>query len=559
MKQKNLSGRHQSSYLVIDDFELITRRMRWLAIYTLVLCFPFDPPRTYLAYGLAVLAMVYNLTRYSTVIMRSRWYSSTLGMLLADNLFLAVMLGLLGDVKTPFTGFIVMTVITAGYRYKLQGTLTVVALQLLWIAYILSHPWFVPIHLTDIQGGIITAAVLVGVGVFVERLTRLEHQERDSLEKLSHELEAGHKHLLTLVNSLSDVIFVVDEHGRVSDYNDAAADLCAYKGEMQTQAFVSVLQLKPHVNMDAKPVDLLKTSGPQHRRDLSVQDKNGAVTDLDITVQPVQLDGMKTTDYVIVCKDITKERSFEEERSEFISVASHELRTPITIMEAALSTALLAKDKLDESTRTVMEQAHTHCLYLASIVKDLSLLAEASNDNLPVTFERIDPGKLLKQMAADFKSQAQQKNLELKIEIAPDTPLVLSTQNHIREILQNYITNAIKYTPSGTVILRVKPTGRDGVIFSVRDHGIGISPSDQKHLFTKFFRSEDYRTRQTNGTGLGLYLCMELAARLNGKVWCESELNSGSEFFLEVPPVSHLKRDRREVVKAEVADLVQGI
>jgi PAS domain S-box-containing protein len=397
------------------------------------------------------------------------------------------------------------------------------------------------------------------VGVFVERLSRIERLEKDRLQKMSHELEAGHKHLQTLVNSLNDAIFVVDEHGRVSDYNDAASDLCDFRGEMRTKPFEKVLVLKPHVNLDAKPVNLLKNNDPQHRRDLSVQDRNSAVTDLEITVQPVQLEGKKTTDFIVVCKDITKERSFEEERSEFISVASHELRTPVTIMEAALSTALIAKDKLDESTRTVIEQAHTHSLYLASIVKDLSLLAHASNDNLPMTFERIDPAKLLTQIAHDFEGQAKQKGLMLKVGIADGLPVVLSTENHIREILQNYVTNAIKYSPSGTIDIGVTASKHDGLIFSVKDNGIGIASADLKHLFTKFFRSEDYRTQQTNGTGLGLYLCKELAQRLNGKVWCESELNKGSTFFLEVPPVSHLRRDQGNVVKAEVANLVEGI
>jgi PAS domain S-box-containing protein len=544
---------------VANDFELITLRMRWLAIGTLFLCYPPDMPRVYLAYALALTAALYNLTRYSSVFMRSKWYSSTLAMLVVDNIFIAALIALVGDAETPFTGFMVWTIITAGYSYKLRGTLIVVAVQMLWVFTVLSHSAFVPVHLTDIQAGIATAAVLIGTGIYIERLTRMASREKSSLEKLSHELEAGRKHLLTLVNSLNDAIFVVDDHGRVTNYNAAAEYLCEYSGDMLTQSFAKVLPLRPHVTPDSKLVNLLKTSGPQHRRDLSVIDKNGAITDLDISVQPVLLEGKKTTDYIIVCKDITKERSVEEQRSEFISVASHELRTPITIMEAALSAALLSKDKMDEQTRTVLEQAHTHCLFLASIVKDLSMLAEASNDNLPIQLVRVNPADLLKQMSKDFEAQAKQKGLKIKVETQTDVPVVLSTENHIREILQNYITNAIKYSTEGAITLRAKPSNRNGVIFSVQDTGIGISPSDQKHLFTKFFRSEDYRTRSTGGTGLGLYLCKEIAQRLNGKIWCESELNKGSTFYLEIPPVSHLGRDQGEVVKAEVANLVEGI
>jgi signal transduction histidine kinase len=114
----------------------------------------------------------------------------------------------------------------------------------------------------------------------------------------------------------------------------------------------------------------------------------------------------------------------------------------------------------------------------------------------------------------------------------------MSTERHIQEILQNYLTNAIKYSETGTVHLQAAKAQNGGVVFSVKDTGIGISPKDQKYLFTKFFRVEDYRTRKTSGTGLGLYLCRELAARIGAKVWCDSKLNEGSTFYLEVPPFS---------------------
>ena len=491
--------------------------------------------------------------------MRSRFYSSAMLMIAVDNAFIALLIGLIGDVSTPFSAFLVFMIIHAAYRYKLRGTLTVVGMQLICISLVVSNPWYSPLELSQTRSGLLIAAVLIGLGVFIERLTHIEREEKDELELMSNEIEAERKHLVTLLDGLNDAIFVVDSYGRVLNYNAAAEELTSASGDIHGKQFSEIFKLYPHVDRGGKAVNLLKKTGAQHRRDLSTKVAGGAVVDLDISIQTVRIEGMKTTDYVIVCKDITKERTLDEQRSEFISVASHELRTPITIMEAALSAALLSRDKLDKQTLTVIEQAHRHCLFLASIVKDLAILAEAGNDNLPIQIERVDPHKLLKQITNDFEAQAKQKGLAFKVVVEPETPIILSTENHIREILQNYITNAIKYSPDGTIIVRAEPSNAGGVIFSVHDNGIGISPSDQKHLFTKFFRSEDYRTRATGGTGLGLYLCMELAQRLNGNIWCESELNKGSIFFLELPPASRLSRDQREVVKAEVANLVEGI
>ena len=111
---------------------------------------------------------------------------------------------------------------------------------------------------------------------------------------------------------------------------------------------------------------------------------------------------------------------------------------------------------------------------------------------------------------------------------------LVTSRLYLHEILQNFVTNSIKYTKKGGLVLSAKPiTG--GVEFSVKDTGIGISKSDKKRVFDKFFRSEDYRTRESNGTGLGLYVTMKLAKIINAKLRVESAINEGSEFFIEVP------------------------
>lgn len=545
--------------VLLDDYERVSRRGRWFGLITLVLIYPLNLPSTPYVHALLAVYALCNLSRHIPYFLRRPVFASPLTMLVIDNIFVALMIALVSNLNSPFAWYAIFPIISAAYRYQLKGTLLVVALQLGWSMLIIRLMPFPPVYLDNYRALLVAAMVFIGLGLFVQGLTTADRTERNELKSLGRELENGRSQLLTLLNSLTDAIFVVDDRGRIQDHNAAAPGLCSGRGDLHGRSFLSALELHPHINPAGKPVNLLKQSGPQHRRDLCVQLGSNAVIDLDITVQPVQVEGRRAPNYIVVCKDITKERSLDEQRTEFIAVASHELRTPITIMEAALSAALLSRDKMDEQTVTVIEQAHTHCLFLAGIVKDLAILAEASNDNLPVQFERIDAGHLLRQMADDFTAQAKQKNIRLTVVVAENTPMVLSTQNHIREILQNYITNAIKYTPAGTVTLRAEASKRGGVLFGVHDKGIGISPTDQKRLFTKFFRSEDYRTRQTGGTGLGLYLCMELAQRLNGKVWCESELNKGSVFFLEVPPVSNLSRDQTEVVKAEVANIVEGI
>jgi signal transduction histidine kinase len=105
---------------------------------------------------------------------------------------------------------------------------------------------------------------------------------------------------------------------------------------------------------------------------------------------------------------------------------------------------------------------------------------------------------------------------------------------YLEEILQNFITNAIKYTQKGSVTLRIRKT-REGVHFAVKDSGIGISKADQKRIFEKFYRSEDYRTRESSGTGLGLYVVQKLSHKLSTTIEVSSQLNHGSEFSFTLP------------------------
>jgi signal transduction histidine kinase len=114
--------------------------------------------------------------------------------------------------------------------------------------------------------------------------------------------------------------------------------------------------------------------------------------------------------------------------------------------------------------------------------------------------------------------------------------LLKSSRLYVREILQNFITNAIKYTQAGSITIGAKQQ-KDGVLFEVIDTGIGISKGDQERVFDKFFRSEDYRTRENNGTGLWLYVTMKLARLIHAKIDLESELDKGSTFNIFVPSI----------------------
>ena len=143
--------------------------------------------------------------------------------------------------------------------------------------------------------------------------------------------------------------------------------------------------------------------------------------------------------------------------------------------------------------------------------------------------------ELAKKTIDEYSPQAEEKGLAFNLDIGSQPGSVEASRLYLEELLQNFITNAIRYTQKGQVTLSIKKDKSGNVVFKVKDSGIGISKADLGKIFDKFYRAEDYRTRETNGTGLGLYVSAKLAQKLDCKIEVESRLNNGSTFSFKLP------------------------
>lgn len=348
-----------------------------------------------------------------------------------------------------------------------------------------------------------------------------------------------HQRLTSLINSMADAVIAVDEDIRVVLFNGAMLNIL----DVNTVKPGTLLsRLCQPINKDNQVVDIValvkETTVPTSSRDLRLRYQDGSTINVYLSIAPVRLSyGSKgQKGYVLLLRDITREKSLEEERDEFISVVSHELRTPVAIAEGNISNAQLIAEKSGDvaAIQQALKEAHTQVLFLSDMINDLSTLSRAERGKLQVEVEAINVHELVKDLAANYTPQAAAKDLQFQTEIDPRLELLSSSKLYVREILQNFITNAIKYTAKGSVTLEAKADPK-GVRFAVHDTGIGISKGDQERVFDKFFRSEDFRTRQANGTGLGLYVTMKLARLIHAEVELTSELNKGSTFSVFIP------------------------
>jgi len=348
--------------------------------------------------------------------------------------------------------------------------------------------------------------------------------------------------LVGLINSMGDGVIAIDDSFNVDLFNASALNLLDLNIIKQKESLLKVF--KP-INKKGDQIDieslLSKVKFPTINRDLLLQYKDGSKIYLYISISPVKLSyGSKDKKgFILVLRDITKEKSLEEERDEFISVVSHELRTPIAVSEGAISNSIFLVNKSSSHTEIekALKQAHKQIMYLGDLINDLSSLSRAESGKLTEKVEDINISNLFKELGSEFKDQALEKHLTLRFKADPHLELVRSSRLYLKEILQNLISNALKYTNAGFISVEAKHSAH-GLTISVSDSGIGISHSDQAKVFNKFYRSEDFRTAQTKGTGLGLYVSNKLAKLIGAKITLDSELNKGSVFKVILPTLS---------------------
>lgn len=201
----------------------------------------------------------------------------------------------------------------------------------------------------------------------------------------------------------------------------------------------------------------------------------------------------------------------------------------------------MMQQKLPVKQHTLQDSvtmAHDQALYLAKMVNDLSTLSRAER-GVAAEGEDIDVKTLLHTLLDEYNKEAIARKLHLNLDIQEPLGTIHVSRLYVQELLQNFITNAIKYTQEGAVTIIGRAT-KSHVTITVKDTGIGLSRSDQAKIFQKFYRSEDYRTRQTSGTGLGLYVAQKLAHKLGTKIVMTSRLNHGSSFGFTLP-INHEK------------------
>ena len=380
----------------------------------------------------------------------------------------------------------------------------------------------------------------------------------DNTSSLKNKLSAVESKSDVVINAIDDGVLAISKDGNIELINPSAQQIIGWdQGDALGLNWKSVLKL---VTSDGKDVEDLENpiaqslskNQPTHNDKLFLLTSSEKRILVSIVSSPVGTDG---EGIIVVFRDITKEKAEEREQAEFISTASHEMRTPVASIEGYLGLALNpATAHIDEKARDFITKAHESAQHLGRLFQDLLDISKVEDGRMKNNPKIINVNEFLKNIFDGLATKANEK--QLNYIFMPDIidegkekslqPIFYANidPDHFREVVSNLIENAIKYTPSGEVVVNI--TGDDKQIsISVKDSGIGIPAEDIPHLFQKFYRVDNSDTREIGGTGLGLYLSRRLAEAMSGNLRVESKYKEGSTFYLEIPRMNSSEAKQR--------------
>ncbi len=363
---------------------------------------------------------------------------------------------------------------------------------------------------------------------------REKAEERDSanLQRLKEMINAmpvaalasDEDYKILHVNDLFCQVFHIDLPPVALEGHDGRTLIPSFATQLVNEAEYTT---KTAVMLDQKEMDL----------GFLLHFKDGHVMERDYI--PIFVEG-KHRGQLFMYRDVTHERRIDTAKSEFMSLASHQLRTPLTAIRWSLGRLVKARSNaLSEVESALLENAYASAKRMARTIDTMLTISRVEAGKLSLQVSDIKMGALLNDIRVEYRELYEEKKQTFTFECQPN--FFLSTDvNVLKEILQNLYVNAIKYTPEkGNIHVRCIPY-KNGVEISVRDTGVGIPLAQQHKVFAKFFRGDNVVTQDTEGTGLGLYLVSLLVGMLGGSISFASEEGKGTTFTLFIPSRSRV-------------------
>lgn len=362
------------------------------------------------------------------------------------------------------------------------------------------------------------------LGLLGITLNRMSEEITKRISTISQE----RTQLKAMFSGMVEGIVAIGDDDRVLFCNEAADDM------LQSNALVhrgkSVHEVKGlgpllPIIFDAR------THKKRFQREITVGDGDH-VSVLETKASPFK--GEQTAGVVVILHDVTELRRLERVRRDFVANVSHELKTPLTSIKGYVETLLGGAASDPEIATKFLTKIESNCDRLIELVQDILSLARVESQEHLLHIESIELDMLIRTVVAERQDDIKRKDLKFEFKSASQSMLVLGERESMRQIVDNLLTNAIKYTPNnGKIEIRLSESAGQAVL-DVQDTGIGIEKTHLPRIFERFYRVDKARSREVGGTGLGLSIVKHLVGGMNGKVLVESQPGKGSCFTVRL-------------------------
>ncbi|MGX4671183.1 cell wall metabolism sensor histidine kinase WalK [Cerasibacillus sp. JNUCC 74] len=368
------------------------------------------------------------------------------------------------------------------------------------------------------------------IGHLSETFNDLNNQLKHSYATIEEE----RRKLSSVLSNMSDGVIATDSSGAITLMNEAAGRLIGHNpDEMVGEFLLDVLHL------EEKMVDISEL----HESGSMIIDFGDDEQDfiLRANFSTVFDDEEDITGFITVISDVTEQEKVEAERREFVSNVSHELRTPLTTMKSYVEALTDGAWEDKEIAPKFLHVVHNETDRMIRMVNDLLQLSKMDAKEYPLQKERVEFVDYFHQIIDRFEMQAP-NGIQLKRELPNGSYYVWMDKDKMTQVLDNIISNAIKYSPEGGTIKLNVEYRRHHLLISIQDQGLGIAYDKLEKIFERFYRADKARTRKLGGTGLGLAIAKELVEAHHGQIWAASKEGKGTTIYFTLPLMNQKRR-----------------
>lgn len=369
--------------------------------------------------------------------------------------------------------------------------------------------------------------------IYTLRTQRESAEFNQALGETTAQLRAQKRLYDSLVRSTPDLVYIIDADYKFRFANAALLEMWGKTLEESLGKRLIEVGYEPwHAEMHEREIDRVIATKKPIRGEVPFPHATLGTRFYDYIFAPMFGENGEVIGIAGTTRDITRIKKLEQQKDYFIATASHELKTPLTSLKAYTQVLQMQfKSRSEDASAEMMAKMDAQINKLTKLINDLLDITKMETGKLQLNNQDFAIDELIQEIAEGVKRTAPGHSIEL--DLTPGV-FVSGDRDRIGQVVTNYLTNAIKYSP-GSNLVKVKSFLRDGnIVVRVRDFGMGISEEDMKHVFERFFRVEDTNQHTFPGLGLGLFISAEIIARHGGKVWLESG-EEGSTFYFSLP------------------------